>query len=86
MPLLLCLRGPQPSRNCPVPYSPGAVKTAPYKAPVFRKSVGRGLDPSAAFPPVRSLRTATGRTCAAPAGQYQKRYLLTKSKAKVSIF
>ena len=34
MPLLLCLRGPQPSRNCPVPYSPGAVKTAPYKAPV----------------------------------------------------
>ena len=34
MPLLLCLSGPQPSRNCPVPYSPGAVKTAPYKAPV----------------------------------------------------
>ena len=42
MPLLLCLRGR--GRACPVrslpviapvPYSPGAVKTAPYKVPVF---------------------------------------------------
>ena len=43
MPLLLCLSGPQPSRNCPVPYSPGAVKTAPYKAAVSVGLYGRVL-------------------------------------------
>ena len=45
MPLLLCLRGPQPSRNCPVPYSPGAVKPAPYKAPVAESPSGGVLTP-----------------------------------------
>ena len=45
MPLLLCLSGPQPSRNCPVPYSPGAVKTAPDKAPVSESPSGGVLTP-----------------------------------------
>ncbi len=52
MPLLLCLCGR--SRACParglpaiapVPYSPGAVKTAPYKAPVFQRPKGGVLTP-----------------------------------------
>ena len=39
----------------------------------------------AAMPLLLCLR-GRSRACAAPAGQYQKRYLLTKSKAEVSIF